>query len=849
MIPGTASLIVESSDMLSFMEEMKGKPWVSSTSLPPVAGLNGPLALLDSFVAGEERQQIFGRKKMVASLHVLPGQNTGWILYLPMRSQSEEKQLGLLSDRMAGKGFSASQNTQGEITIHSIMSSDKQQEFSCFIYKNIFVAAASLPLLHEVVKTIDGHKDGFFKRKEEVREKDFLEGKVRVYLKYDHLAQLLGLVSGHPLLPDIGRFARESILELTLNDKQLFLNGYSFSSSGSDYLGIFKKQKPQAFQLRNYIPMNTSWLFYLGFDAPEEFGERMHKYFQDHASGLHARVDTLRGKYGWDPTEVYAAMGKEAGLCVVPGSREGQADKFLFIQAPDPQKLLKHFEVLAGKLDHGKGHTARTKDGRPVLRLGYPELPSVLFGSMFQGFPQSFITTVDDYIVIATSADPVKNLLTDIENENVWGKTLEMSHLLEESISEFNLGLFVNFNAGLSASRDSTGNYLVRNAAGMNRFDFLALQYTDVGETMLTNLLLTHHLSRAVKEEVPASEVVLDAPANNMFLLSGKGTDNALLILDSLHQLYYIAPDHTVKWKYALPVPAVGEIFQADLDRDKKQDIVLATESALYAFSKEGKMLKNFPVRFNDTVKIAHFSVINYSGRSEPRLAVAAQNGNLYLCNPQGTSLEGWSPKIFRLPLADRLRHARIGEKDVLIAAEEDGTIHLMNRRGETFGNFPQQVGQKIVSPLRIRKGRNLASSYVDLMTEEGNLISLSFTGKASSLNLGQQVRVVPRPGENTFVVEKPQGGAVTVVDHTGKEISLEQHGKLAGYYHYPARGNIYLLHDSKANAYRVADKNGKILTEGRLNNGAQMALAFYERRKKFRLYTTDGNRVGFTEF
>ncbi|MBX9850544.1 MAG: hypothetical protein K2X86_02170 [Cytophagaceae bacterium] len=834
IIPENTLLILEASPLDQAFAELKSqKSWKNFSTLSLMSVFQNRVSQLDALLPKDEKQEFYKNKKLIFSLHVTSHDSLDCILYFPLPASGDERFIkNALSEILNRSDVTQEERKYNEITIHSFTFLKTKQKFSYTIYKNLFIGSFTEILIDDVIRNIVAKNSRAFWKREEVKSQKLINGKITLHIKYSRLPQSFSHFSFRPLkeFVSVTSFADQAMLEMNLSDKSLLLNGFT-QAKPNDFIEIFKNQQAQPFLMRNYIPNNTSWVYYYGFDKPVLIGKGLKDYWAKNDPDLITEIESAHVEYNIDLSDLYGDMGKEAGVCSL-GSDSATSEKLVFIHAPDPDRLFLHLGkivTLASSVKKDKPDTELVK-GTKIRQMNIEEFPRKLFGRNFSGFPVSYFAVIDDYVVFGKSKESIKNLIIDIEGENVWGKTLKMTGILEEAITEFNVGIFAQV-------KSLPKNGWLKDLAWSGKIDFAGVQFSHLQPSILTHVLLT---SSDVAEETEAKDIVItDKVFPYFYLVENKSSGKDLIFQDQAFNLYLINEGLTAKWKKDFKYSILNTVYTIDIRKDKAPDYVFAAKNKIYAMDAKGNFHTGFPLSLAEGSYIRNISVVDYSNTGDYRIVVNDQNGDIYFYSLKGEILEGWNPKKLNGELCDRVKHLRVENKDMILAIQKNGQVHVYNRKGAPYPGFPLNLGVRLSDGAVVEKGNDFENTVINVVTEKNELIKVNLKGKIERQALNDFELVSDAKGA-AFIFAKRAEGKITLYDN--KKVQKFQVDKLSAntgvfYQEFSSSKQFVLVKDYDAKILYVYDMNGKLLLDKPCKSEAHSPVFFDENRKGYFMY------------
>lgn len=272
-----------------------------------------------------------------------------------------------------------------------------------------------------------------------------------------------------------------------------------------------------------------------------------------------------------------------------------------------------------------------------------------------------------------------------------------------------------------------------------------------------------------------------------------------VLVQDTLHRLHLLASTGQVLWSRQLDGPMLGEAQQVDRFRNGKLQLLLNTAGSLYLIDRNGKDVGGFPVALKSRSSAA-LAVFDYENERDYRVVVPTSDGQLHNFGLDGQPVKGWEQPKLPSPAATAVVHLRIKGKDHLVVACNDGSLHILDRRGAVRERTSLKITEG-PNDVRITPGSELFSSRVLWRDVEGKHWSNDLKGSAApqvelprysttgdsvifqdagvprtlrtfGSALAKEVVVHSQPrGQTLLVVERPEMGLLSLLDDGGAEI------------------------------------------------------------------------------
>ena len=770
-------------------------------------------------------------RSLLVSAHITRKDDFDFIYYL-----SDLKNPGeALSAISNTKGFRYSERELNAVKIHEL--SDARLTFSWIALGNVWVGSFTPFLIEDVIRTYKG-KPNFMKANPEIRQLPRISGDAgNIYVQLKNFSDWFSIFL--PRNEKLFALGKLSLLDIKSTDNNLVFNGFSTDSTAyNDYLlSVFRNQSPVAFGLKNYVPNRTVLFTSFGIDDGGAFSQSLQQFVASHKPHLSDSLNKLSAGLSFQWKELYDVISNEVGLCQVEG-RSGQGlSKILMIETKSPSLWIKRLDALSEKLSEDTVFHERYS-GYLIREIPAFRFPEKLFWPLIQGFDHTFYTTNGNVVFMADDLEELKYFLEDIEQEDVWGKSVSKNQFLETTLLESNMSVFINTPKVwhlIAPKLNPRWRQFVRdNQSLLGSMEMSAFQFSHLNNTYYTNVTLNETEPRGeVAFTSAARRNLVHFPQPIQKLHAGKShvsQANEILIQDSLNDLSLVSMEGDVLWKVPVGDPITSDIQQVDYFNNGKLQYIFTTRDVVHIIDRLGNYVQPYPLHLAGK-DIQHLSIVDYDRSKRYRFLITEGNGKLWMYDKSGNNLEGWAPRDVGRALVTAPRHHRIKGKDFILAIRTDGIIHLYNRRGEMVKNFPLDIEGMPIGDYFLEMGSSISNTNFVLVTRDGYRVRLNPEGKIQSREtllrayVGSQFGLIPENSGKSYLITQHDRRQLTISDPTGKKILSSDFISMSEadikYYQYGGGKSFITLTDPVQALSYVFDGNGKLLTNPPLESTA----------------------------
>jgi hypothetical protein len=295
--------------------------------------------------------------------------------------------------------------------------------------------------------------------------------------------------------------------------------------------------------------------------------------------------------------------------------------------------------------------------------------------------------------------------------------------------------------------------------------------------------------------------------------------------------------------------------------KGKDFSVLYCMPHALRAASVDGKWLPQVQIRLPDSLaSIEHARLADYDQNFDYRVFIASRYGPVFAAVPQtGRFLEGWNPRPGAFPLTSAPRHIRIGERDYILMAENNGSLVLTNRKGEIQEGFPFQLKSRSDQPIFVEPGLGPKNSYFYCLSELGQMEKVNFEGTPRpSFQMFRpekdtRFQFCIDPKQKTFAIARITGNKVTLFDQGYRalfETEIASSQVWVQYFQFGASQRFFAISDFGNKTCRLFNETGVVLHASPFQVTQPVDIVRdLGPARKFKLLTVFENRVSLWEF
>lgn len=425
---------------------------------------------------------------------------------------------------------------------------------------------------------------------------------------------------------------------LTSKGKKIRLEGY---------LEALNDQKASPLKSTYFIPNNTAVMYRLGFEDTPTFTRKLRTQLSvissDSINESRQELLTLLGNSRLD--SFYRHTNKELILCQLEPNNvlfKGQVLLQQIQPKNDLERFVKRLSVLFNK---NKGLPYEPFQGGYVYTLDWFELPSVLFGGLFKGFPKCYVAFHKNFVVYANDAQVLKDYLIDLEYQRTWANSSIHNSFLEKTLGASNFTFAVSPRKSKEYMGSGFMSYLFNNLnydiTEKLPFDQLVFQsayknaraYSSLTFGRLNKASSAKTLNKVFLQQEQDFE---PAPTGGIYTVRNYPSEmEKIVVVTPSNELQNPFVEEKKRKMGKLDAPIVGDIYSVDFLSVGRLQYVFATEKSLNVIDEDDRQryMSLTPVRLPLGRKIRGFQQLESGIEGSFRFLIIDTLGFLYLWN------------------------------------------------------------------------------------------------------------------------------------------------------------------------------------------------------------------------
>ncbi len=880
LVPESAIVVYESANTVQSWNHIQAQSvWHHLEQIPYYANIGTGIETLDS-LSGKEGQldRLVQGKPFVFSLHRTAQNQLGVLFFVRLDDIRDFDVLKkLISQYQSRDDFTFQDRNYQNFTIHEAVNPEYQEVFSYVIHQNYFIGSFTSVLVEDVIRNISNpSQSSFSSSNPQLSQVAKLENdQGNLYINTRKIPQLLAVftkdIEGTDL-STISNLAESTYLDIKMDENQILLNGFTLlDESNSQYLYSVSGTQGHGLGFKQLLTRDVAHLYHLTFNDSRVWHDRLKNFWKQHQPAQLKRYQTLE-QLNWDPGGLVRAQSREIGLAVMETLENEPPDRIAYLKCADFNEGLMQLNRLSELAVEGQTDSLYREEfgSMEIRQLSIDDFPRKLWGELFSGFNQTFYMPYQEYLLLSNSIQALKDLVKAVEAQDTWGKTVKMEQFLESSLPEANLSYYLNLAKSWSLLETRLSapwqQFFQDHEKVLKGFDLLNFQFMDIGDKFYTSGIITYSPQSQARTEVvqrfqPVQQVTFNRSLiTRPFVVRNHNNGNReVFIQDSAYHIHLISSQGRILWSDSLPSRIQGEVSQVDYYKNNKLQYLLATAGSIHLIDRNGNSVEGFPVSVPTETVLRNLRAIDYDNSKNYRLIASDDNGQIYMLDKQGKLLEGWNPKRMDDQLLTAPQHIRVRGRDCIIAVQENGMIHVMNRRGRNYSGFPLDLKGPTRSPLFIEIGTGFNSTYITTINSGGTIIKFNLEGgivdrkQLVKPSGDTQYQLHIDPLSRNYVISRQNANRLALLDRSGNLLFEKDYLSSAilgvQYYLFSDNRNLYAVTDPVQQFTYFYRDNGILVNSMPIENSLPVSMLYFESQQKHQVYSAYDHQFSIYNF
>lgn len=737
IVPSTPVIIefLEPSDFVNKLNENTDF-WKELTNISSIGVLREQMNQFDSILStNSQMKTIFEQHKLFICLHPSEKEGIEPLFIAELPSIGYKYTIENFIKEVNGEKSIVLQKKYLNTTISKLNIAGLERLFAFAIHKGVFIGSFEEALIRKAIDQLETGvpvTEGETFNRLEVAAGKNVDANVFVnHSGFSKLARSLTSKQNHMWLNFLNNLGDWSETDLIIKPQELLLTGYTLSTGDGSMLLDSYRQEPQSIKIPEVLPHDISLLFHFAYTDFRQHLQMEETYRE--VNQIKPRADSLLHAFttsnGFDPRHYfYPWIGKEVALALTGEANDTTARKYLVIHASDIKAAVDSIESLSHRLlpsERKKKSKAWEEEFEDytIRHLQLKGLFQVLFGSLFEGWECPYYFSIRDYVVFANSPGALKYLITNFYVQKTLAVNTNFRSFSNGISDKSNIFFYCNTRRSIKTISDFVSEDISKvvkdNSTVIRTFEGIAVQFSYTADMFYTSIYLRYN---PLYEEEKPDGWITEISGNVIgkpFLTRNEETGKLnVVVFDDLNNIYLIDHFGKIMWKTPLIDLPLSQIYVVDNYRDGEKQFLFNTGSYLYLIDRSGNYVGDYPIKFMAEATCGIEMLENLEAQ-DYRLLVALSDNRVYNLDINAKATAGWQKVSTAQPVKVPVQHLQNNDKDYIFITDENGSVTIVNRKGEP----------RISLKKGFRKAKN-SEFYINQTNSKGTFITTDTDGK-----------------------------------------------------------------------------------------------------------------------
>ena len=479
-------------------------------------------------------------------------------------------------------------------------------------------------------------------------------------------------------------FTSWSVLDVAISPESFKATGITLATDSiPQLLNVFEGQVPQQNDVSQLIPTDALGAVSFTFNDAEKF--------QKHLRDFRGEKDAKQ------TTGIFGSVSEV-------GSIQFKTETAIFIKSIDASLTNDALARYVSSISMFREIE--------ISSFSEPQLFRKTFSPFINSEKANYAFQLDNFFVFTESEITAQQIISDFQNNNTLKNTSYFENTATDLSTASSLLIFKmkgEFSEAISGFFNSKSKAEIKNIS-FEEFPLAVLQFSY--DRNFAHITLSCKEMGATSKSISGTvtekfSLKLESAAlGDPQLIEGQNGNGNIVVQDINNKLYFISESGKILWTKNLGTAILGKIKEVEISGSKH--IAFATKDALNILDRNGKNAKGFPIKFKDNVT-QPLSVFDYDSNRNYRFAIV-QGKEMFLYDKNGKNVKGFGFNKTKSNIVQSPVHIRMGNKDYIVVAEENGKLNILSRVGKS----------------RISVSKNFNFSEVPIVEEDNTFVVIT---------------------------------------------------------------------------------------------------------------------------
>jgi len=336
-----------------------------------------------------------------------------------------------------------------------------------------------------------------------------------------------------------------------------------------------------------------------------------------------------------------------------------------------------------------------------------------------------------EQLVLTEDPALLKNLINDFKADRSLENSKDLQNCLEELNHSSNYVIYLQNPSAIQLAdhylQEDLAGFMNQYAEALHPFRAFAIQFTADGSNCYSNAYLHFDASQADQTRAIWARQLEAAVLSEISLVKNHyNQKREFAVQDKNLNLYLISTEGEILWKRKLEEAVIGPIQQIDLFKNKKLQLLFNTKNNIFLIDRKGRDVGAYPIKLKHKTELP-LALFDYEKNRNYRILLSCGKHH-YMYDKHGKAISGWKLKQTKSYAIHPAEHFVVAGKDYILLPEENGTLNILNRRGEKRIKVKEKIDFSH-NKLQVVKGKSLAETRIVTIDINGVQQNILFDG------------------------------------------------------------------------------------------------------------------------
>ena len=343
----------------------------------------------------------------------------------------------------------------------------------------------------------------------------------------------------------------------------------------------------------------------------------------------------------------------------------------------------------------------------------------------------TYAIVLKEQLIVSSDLSLMKSIINDYKSGLCIANTDNYISCMKKLAANSNLFIYLQNPSALELApkylQPILADFVRVYSEAIKPFKALAIQFNASGSTCYNNAYI--HFS---KTEVNQTRAIwtrqLEAPILSEISLVKNHYDQQweIAVQDENYNLYLISTKGEILWKKKFEEAIIGSVKQIDIFKNKKLQLLFNTATKIHLVDRKGRNVRNYPIILKNKTELP-LALFDYQNQRNYRILVSCGR-HQYMYDKNGREIKGWKLNKTKSKVVQSAQHFVVASKDYILLPEENGTLNILNRKGESRIKVKGKIDFS-ESKLHVIQGNTIADSRIVTIDKNGVQQNILFDG------------------------------------------------------------------------------------------------------------------------